>query len=120
MGMFDEVLCHMPLPGMEKPYPTFQTKGLDCCLWVYEITAEGRLVCNRYKMEGVPDDEKDANGLPILRRVKGSERVVDQNHHGMLNFYHYEDDGDRWFEFNAKFTDGVCVDIQRVPDDAAP
>ena len=37
--------------------------------------------------------------------------VTDTNYHGMLNFYSYNLKTGEWHEYDAKFTDGECVEI---------
>ena len=37
--------------------------------------------------------------------------VIDTNFHGPLQFYAYEDVTQEWWCYEAKFTDGQCVDI---------
>jgi hypothetical protein len=103
MGMFDEVICELPLPdGWE--HPVFQTKDFDePYLDKYVIRADGRLIRKK------PWYESD---------IKND---TDTNCHGLLRFYSYEGDandatpiGDRWHEYEAKFTDGNLVKIEKV------
>ena len=98
MGMFDRLICDMPLPGGEANNPHgdhFHTKGLDCDLGVYRITEDSRLVCEKPGRdcgESGPRDE----------------------FHGFLNFYTCAWNGKDWREYRAKFTDGKCVGIEKV------
>ena len=99
MGMFDELRCHVALPDEEgealrSAGHTYQTKDLDCQLDLHEITAEGRLV-----------------RLEWNYAEKLWHSPVDLNYHGMLNFYTLTMDK-RWFEYDAKFTDGKVTEIQ--------
>jgi hypothetical protein len=96
MGMFDEIRCDYPLPETpDDGKVQFQTKDFDCILAYYRITEEGRLVMK-------------------VRWDDTEERNVD--HHGFVNFYTCA--GDRregtfkWWEYNAKFTDGQLVSIE--------
>jgi hypothetical protein len=84
MGMFDTIQCEKPLPGEPKPpvHAWLQSKDFKRGLEVYRITADDRLI-------GLSGE-----ALPF---------------HGILNFYTYEDD--IWFEYEAKFTDGVLIEI---------
>ena len=98
MGMFDDIYCDLELPGLGKTDKSFQTKDLYCCLDKYRITEEGKLF-----REYDSHDEEDKKEIPF---------------HGFIQFY--EGDGDWnnnyiWIEFKAKFTDGICVDITRIP-----
>jgi len=97
VGMFDDVLCELPIPHEPKPqHSRFQTKDLECCLDLYTIRADGTLWRSR---------AEERNGLVPF--------------HGMLNFYTYEytsgsKEPGMWFEYEAKFTDGRCVSIECV------
>lgn len=83
MGMYDDLRCEMDLPGDVKPNgPNFQTKDFDCMLDQLVITKEGKL-------------------------MRGDEAIP---YHGMITFYTF-DHKKRWFEYLAKFTDGICVNI---------
>jgi len=84
MGLFDDVHCRMDLPDTPKPCPTehFQTKSFDCpYMDKYVIHEDGALTMN---------------GEPL-------------SFHGVVNFYAMQ--GHDWWEYDAKFTDGVCVKI---------
>lgn len=105
MGMFDEVICEVPLPDGWK-HPVFQTKDFeDPYLDKYVIRADGRLIRKKpwYQCE-ISED-------------------TDMNYHGLLRFYSYEGDpnhdtpiDDRWHEYEAKFTDGQLVGISVVKE----
>lgn len=112
MGMFDHIRCEYPLPGLDDPTSIdFQTKDTDeQYLHQYTITKDGRLIKDIVHYEDHSDPK--AEGLLALggcmTPVKDGEE--DTNYHGWLNFY----GGD--FEYNAKFTDGKIVEIQRVEE----
>lgn len=93
MGMYDSVRIEVPLPGEGEKYrltEDWQTKDFAWpALDVYAITKDGALVA--------------PNGR-------------DMQFHGFLNFYTYTRDR-KWFEYNAKFTDGRLVEIQAVTTD---
>lgn len=102
MGMFDDVICEVPLPD-GKPGKHFQTKDFECpYLEKYTITAEGRLIHNR------PLYDIDPPGT--------QSGPIDLNFHGILNFYDYDQATGEWREFNAKFTDGKLVSIEASTD----
>lgn len=142
MGMYDNIRCHFPLPDLPDSVGIqFQTKSLDCLLDDYTINSYGRLILHYKEYEPTPKDElpyKD-DPSPIMqmvgsiRTVKGSEKDVDVNHHGMLNFYGTINTGEllalnietgednihpgpepEWFEYLAKFTDGKLVEVNRI------
>jgi len=127
MGMYDhlyvEDLDLLPLTESERAGLTteteWQTKSLDCVLTDAYLTPDKRLEELLFDMEEVPREERphpDDDGfmgmIGSLRRV--NERRVDTGHHGYLNFY--TSHKGEWFEFKAKFTDGVMVEIVRCED----
>lgn len=101
MGLFDDVTLdpEVKLPDPQPPNRVFQTKDLECYMHKYRITSDGRLMQLRFHDED------------------GTWRDHDEEFHGILNFY--TSGGDRkdgtweWFEYNAKFTDGKLVSIER-------
>lgn len=93
MGMFDDVVVKMALPVEPAPPQTreFQTKDLECNLDRLTIAEAGRLI----------------------RESRLTGDVEDADFHGYLNFHGGDGRGDRgWWEYRAKFTDGVCVEIR--------
>jgi len=109
-----------PLPDDPQiPRNDFQTKDLDCSLDTYTITAGGRLVHHFREWELTPEEEKphphakDWRGLfGMYREVKGSQKIVDTNYHGDLEFYTSGKDNE-WFQYTARFTDGQLTSIKR-------
>ena len=97
MGLFDDVRCEMPLPDGYDPdrKRTFQTKDLGCDMGDYRITGDGRLI---RESEGYFPNEK----------------LGETDFHGWLNFYDWVSETSEWHEYNAKFTDGKCVEITTV------
>jgi hypothetical protein len=92
MGVFDEVTCEYALPEWPQgEQPRFQTKDLECLMQRYRITRDGRLLS-----------------------VDGR----DEEYHGYVGFYTSLEraGGHEWFAYQAKFTDGRLVDIQRVSE----
>lgn len=123
MGMFDYIRCEVPLPdGFEGE---LQTKDFgDSAMVTHIITKDGRLLTDNGPDEWVPEAERRyPNAKPgtfesmcgILRHIPKHE---DANFHGIVNFYGSEgrsEDGTyRWHEYNAKFTDGQLVGIEKV------
>ena len=84
MGMFDDINVDVKLPCRCKE-KSFQTKDFDCQLDTYTITKEGYLLRN-------------------------NERV---HFHGWLNFYTF-DENEKWYEFQAKFTDDIFVEVKKA------
>lgn len=88
MGMFDWVVVESQVYLPDYPQggvkAGFQTKDIDNLCRRIRITNHGRLFV---------DSE-------------------DSNYHGMFNFYNSFKG--EWFEYNAKFTDGDLVIINRV------
>lgn len=132
MGMFDTVkLVGHTLPDEGDQYREtewWQTKDFDCVMEIIRIQ-NGRLVRDRWHYEDVPKAERPYPDAPddSLLSLAGSIRTVideadvDMNFHGCFNFYTYvgdpnRDDG-KWFEYQAKFTDGNLVSITRVDPD---
>ena len=86
MGMFDYLHCKMPLPPTEisPPSAVFQTKDTpDQEMTTYTISANGR-----------------------LEREPGE--IID--FHGNIDFYDGMNGG--WWEYRARFTEGVCTSIR--------
>lgn len=104
MGMFDSIVCEMPLPGWEGKPPLLQTKSLSCECGRYLIRTDGRLVREFRKHEETADNPR------LVKKVH-------VGHHGILRMYtcvgDINTDDWKWWEWEAKFTDGVCVEITR-------
>ncbi len=127
MGMYDHVGFDCELPDNAHEIcgnKDWQTKDFSCVM--EEIRIEnGRLVHDQWHGEEVPAKDRpypDAEPRTI-RAFAGSirtvidEKSVDMNHHGFFNFYTIGPKPDEeWFEYNAKFTDGNLVSIERVLD----
>ena len=118
MGMYDNLqisTSKLPLSDTEKlaigENPDWQTKDFDCMMSMAKITDDGRL---RYL---TLEYDWDENAECKLTGKKGAlvtkdEKWVDIEHHGYVNFY--TSVNNIWYEFNAKFTDGQLVSIERV------
>ena len=102
MGLFDNIICKLPLPVESKegddfdftPYEwetrTFQTKDLDNCMVDYEIRSDGHLCVWR------------------TNSLSGKEgRWIESDFTGYVNFYdlirNNEGEKDLWVEFKAHF-----------------
>lgn len=88
--MFDDIKCKYKLPHKEVQNETFQTKDFECLLETYEITGDGHL-------------------------KRGNKKIP---YHGVVTFYtalnnDYKDES-KWYEYEAKFTDGKLVTVKRV------
>ena len=91
MGMFDYIECEMPLPADPKPPADllFQTKDTD-------DIADG-LYLRRWTIE--------ADGRLTLKGVA-------YPFHGDLRFYEFDTHTDEWWEYVARFTEGLCTGIR--------
>lgn len=125
MGMFDYIICEMPLPKTpEPPVGTFQTKDTpDQYMTTYTITEDGRLSWRPYTIENVPREERPYPDAPegslkaicgMIRRVESDPEVL-EDFHGDVHFYTGGPRG--WWEYRARFTDGVCKEITLVERD---
>jgi hypothetical protein len=141
MGMFDWVRCEYPLPDPEAQGYQFQTKDTPCLMEHYIITAEGRLIAHEWDYEATPDDElpyKDSDNSLLrlfgcIRRVAGSERLIDIEWDGPFNFYgdvqtgglhairistgedlFYPGPQPPWYEYLATFAGGQLQEIRRL------
>lgn len=77
MGMFDTVRCEYPLPNARHQDLEFQTKNLECALFTYIITREGRMIRRAWSRPGEkpnPDFEWFLHGdIRIYTDVKTEE-----------------------------------------------
>lgn len=86
MGMYDTIDVKYPLPKTHRPLErgdSFQTKDLGKQLAFFELSEDGHL-----RLEGKP--------FPF---------------EGTVLFYDINDDGDHAVDFEATFSEGVCVKI---------
>ncbi|HEY4594677.1 MAG TPA: hypothetical protein VIJ61_19820 [Thermoanaerobaculia bacterium] len=90
MGMFDTVSCEYPLPNARHQDLEFQTKNLECALFTYIITREGRLIRRAWNRSG----EKQNPDVEWLL-------------HGDIRFYtSVKTEEPSWVEYVARFTHG--------------
>lgn len=108
--MYDDLICEMALPDGFTHTSNFQTKSLDNALERYIITAEGELWCEPYTWVEAESNDREPERIP---------------YHGWISFYTgffapYDREKPKarlrvWLEYDAKFTDGKCVEIQVNP-----
>jgi hypothetical protein len=137
--MFDCIVVEYPLPDSgASVVREWQTKTFpDPWLENYKISSDGRLLRQRFRIE---DRSNPKYEIGSFERLEGSMTRIhegwdDTNFHGILNFYGDANSGEiheisfrpdtfgqdllhptpvEWFEYNAKFTDGQLVSIERV------
>jgi hypothetical protein len=120
MGLFDYIRIKMPLPA-DPPPPSvefFQTKDVPTLqLWMeqWTIEADGRLIKHGVRYE----DRSDPNAKPgSLESIIGSMTSVPEPeqdeivpHHGDICFGHFDTQSNQWWEYTARFTEGICTRI---------
>jgi hypothetical protein len=110
MGMFDYLMCEMPLPEQPRPprHRVFQTKvTTPQFLERFTITAGGRLIHHTVRHEEVPTAERPYPHMPSIGCMRAvSAGDADTNFHGMLEFYTYDSATREYWSYEAKFTDG--------------
>jgi hypothetical protein len=125
MGMFDNLKIKtemLPITDDEKRFlgesPDWQTKDFDCILSTAEITDGGKL---RFRRFSYGWDENAVSGMTKITGKKGAlteenAQWIDlKDYHGFVNFY-TNDKNNKWWEFNAKFTNGKLVGIMGGKD----
>ncbi len=122
MGMFDNLkisTSKLPLTDSEKlsigENPDWQTKDFECIMSTAEITDDGKLKFLNCRYEW--DDTIKSGMFELTGKMGGlatkDEQWIELNdYHGYVNFY--TSVNKIWYEFNAKFTDGQLVNIERV------
>jgi hypothetical protein len=118
MGMFDHLICEMPLPAQPRPPRShrFQTKDTEPqFLERFTINADGRLIHHTVRYEEVPRAELPYPDMPFIGAMREIPTGnVDTNFHGYLKFHTYDGETREWWRYEAKFTDGQCVEIACV------
>jgi hypothetical protein len=120
MGMFDSIKINsekLPISAAGRVLlrnVVFQTKDLEKCLLMYQISDEGELLLSEY-----PDKENKTEKIAV---IFNEEYLTDFNlkeltyskisFHGYLRFYTMINDV--WYEFKAKFTDDMLISIERI------
>lgn len=103
MGMFDEILCDMPLPDgyNAEGQVRLQTKALDASLDLLRITHDGRLIMEKqFRNEAAEPCQTDHTGAVRFYGIEGD--------------INGDDDLWIWHEYEADFTDGQCREIRLV------
>ncbi len=112
MGLFDELTCHMALPGLGVTDAVFQTKSLPAMYMDrYELRADGTLWHEEYDIE----DRSDPGATGVERLLGAMSRVnlrwEPVNFTGEIYFYGAGD------TFSVVIVRGkVDGEIQRVQD----
>jgi hypothetical protein len=121
MGMFDYLRCEYPLPAPNAQALDYQTKDTGAqYMDTYVITAEGRLVHEKYDVEDRSDPK--AEGLDAL--LGSMTRVNKRNSEpldftGEISFYtggDYNEPTRWWIEFSAYFINGLLQSMTLVSD----
>lgn len=106
MGMFDYMICEMPLPdGSSTKGREFQTKSFDNVMTKYVITTKGHLYEHKWDYEWIEDENHFLKGY--IQKVEGSfrqEHLTD--YHGDIIFYDSKKISEVWRDYYARFTDG--------------
>jgi len=130
MGMYDEIIVEYPLRKYEfLQNEVFQTKDFNNLMDIYKITKDRRLLLEEVKYELVPEKERPYYGTEqwskhFIFQIAGSMRRdslgwKDVNYHGIFTFYTlYKETGykKRWYEFEAKFTNGNLIEIKLLEE----
>ena len=131
MGMFDYVICELPLPSLPEreengrkilSYPfkkdhSFQTKDLINALTEYKINEKGLLLRRvaEYEERELSEEEKkdrESGGFwsPLWAYEEISHKWVQEEHTGYVNFYDFihnvSEDTDAWVEYRVHIKDG--------------
>jgi hypothetical protein len=96
MGMFDHVTCELPMPdGRDVPKDGFQTKSLECLMYLFTITATGRLIYHQHRYF-----------LASEARMPEHLADIDMNYHGDIEICGTSSDGKlAWYA--VRFTHGT-------------
>lgn len=118
MGMFDYISVSDKLPvnqemidaGLDVNNHRFQTKDMHRCMTTYYIQG-GKLLEEKYKINEWVDEPGSYGHMK-----REEPYLVDQQHHGKINFYDFEskENWDYWTEYEATFTHGVIEKIELI------
>jgi hypothetical protein len=116
VGMYDYLICEMPLPTQPQPPQTrlFQTKDTTPqFLERFTITSGGRLIHHRMRYQQVPPGERPYPAAPFIGSIQAIPAgEVDTKFHGRLEFHTCNGETRESWSYEAMFTDGQCVDIR--------
>jgi hypothetical protein len=114
MGMFDNIACKMPLPGLPLTWvPNFQTKSLGCEMDNYEIREDGTLWKENFDIEDRSDSTKEGIKRFAGMMTRVNKRMVFWPYNGEICFYDCGKNGE-WYKYNAILIDGKCLRIDVV------
>lgn len=117
MGMYDHVLCEVPLPAGVTG--AFRTKDFDPLLCTILIRSDGRLLVEDHDWEEVPLHERPRPDIPVLGKFRRiNKRWRDLEFHGDLKFYGPMQ-SDNLYHFRARFTHGNLERVFSIPDPEA-
>src|SRR5467141_1284674 len=103
MGMFDDIRCDAAFPDDRvEPGSLFQSKSLACCMSLYTITKENRLIYHRRKYELMTLGEGSSSD-PRYRLVHQED--IDMQYHGDIRLCGRAKDDAR-LDYVARFTHG--------------
>lgn len=127
MSMFDHVVCQYPLPNLpeEGKEWMFQTKDMECNMWVYTITSSGQLIHDITRLDLIPEDERkprsEDNPAPAFLRQVLVEKDAQSTYTGFIEFGYYRstrpDRAEIDINYLAYFTNGILQGVQECEDD---
>lgn len=115
MGMFDYLICEMPLPDypFDQVY-TFQTKCTPCqCMTTYKITEDGSIWVKRIKQEWVEADNFSGGYF----KETDAQWVLCEHYNGIITFYDYYPHQDYSVEKSDEFDIG-CIEYEATVVDS--
>lgn len=112
MGMFDYLICEMPLPDypdFDKVY-TFQTKCTPCqCMTTYKITEDGSLFVKKAKHKWIENDSLVGGYMQEI----DADWVFCDHYTGEIVFYDYYVHSDYTTDTSDEFVIG-CIEYTAV------
>ncbi len=119
MGMFDYLkidIGKLPITDEEKKLlgdnPKWQTKDFECTLNLVEITDDNKLRYRVFNKEYLDSTTELFANIGVPSDKHGDWHY--ENYHGFIYFYTFGISDKDWFEYEAKFTDGIMTQIKRV------
>ena len=72
--------------------------------------------CSRPNGKRAPEAELKYPDMPFIGSIRTTGEWDEIPYHGVIDFYTWEEEmTPQWHEYEAKFTDGKCVGITKVP-----